>query len=90
MNKIYTYNTKKLTETKCNVNTTQGKITINAITIGNNIVQQYDISWSKRILGKEALTHINTKIIRQVFNPKLILVYNPCVITIHMSVFSST
>ena len=44
MNKIYIYNTKKLTETKCNVNPTQGKTTINAITIGNNIVQQYDIS----------------------------------------------
>ena len=44
INKIYTYNTKKFTDTKCNVNTTQGKTTINAITIGNNIVQQYDIS----------------------------------------------
>ena len=41
---IYTYNTKKLTETKCNVNTIQGKITTNAMIIGNNIVQQYDIS----------------------------------------------
>ena len=44
INKIYTYNTKKFTDTKCNVNTTQGKITMNAITIGNNTVQQYDIS----------------------------------------------
>ena len=39
------------------------------ITIGNNIVQQNDINWSKRILGKEALTHINKKIIIQDFIP---------------------
>jgi len=83
---IYTYNTKKLTETKCNVNTIQGKITTNAMIIGNNIVQQYDISWSNRILGKDALTHININIITQAFNPKLRLVFNPCIITIHMSV----
>ena len=37
----------------------QGINTIKAITTGNNIVQEKDISWSKRILGKEALTHIN-------------------------------
>lgn len=36
-----------------------------AITTGNNIVQEKDINWSKRILGKEALTHINIKIIMQ-------------------------
>lgn len=42
---------------------TQGIKTISAITIGNKIVQEKDINWSKRILGKEALTHINTKII---------------------------
>ena len=37
------------------------------------MVQQKDINWSKRILGKDALTHIKTKIIIQVFiaNDKL-------------------
>ena len=34
-----------------------------AMIIGKSIVQENDINWSKRILGKEALTHINTKII---------------------------
>ena len=29
----------------------QGMNIIIAIIIGNNIVQQYDINWSKRILG---------------------------------------
>jgi len=49
----------------------QGINTTKEITIGNKIIQQNDISWSKRILGKEALTHINIKIITQAFNPKL-------------------
>ena len=40
------------------------------MTIGNNIVQQYDINWSNRILGKEALTQINTKIRIHDFKPK--------------------
>ena len=40
----------------------QGTKTMNAITIGNSIVQENDISWSKRILVKEALTHIKIKI----------------------------
>ena len=44
---------------------------MNAITIGNNTIQQKDINWSKRILGKEALTHIKTKIITHDLNPKL-------------------
>ena len=44
---------------------------IKAITSGNNIVQQNDISWSKRILGKEALAHIKTKIIIQALSPRL-------------------
>ena len=57
--------------------TIQGIIIMNAIIIGNNTVQQYDISWSKRILGKEALTHMNINIIIQVFNPKLRLVNSP-------------
>ena len=38
--------------------------------IGNKTVQQYDINWSKRILGNEALAQIKTKIIKQVFKPK--------------------
>jgi len=52
---------------------------INAITIGNNIVQQKDINWSKRILGKEALIHIKTKIIMHDFKPKLIPYINPSI-----------
>ena len=48
-----------------------GTSIINAITKGNSIVQQKDINWSKRILGKEALTHIKIKIIKHDFNPKL-------------------
>ena len=47
----------------------QGISTIKAITIGNKIVQENDINWSKRILGKEALTHINTNTIIQDFIP---------------------
>ena len=43
--------------------TIQGINTINAITIGKSIVQENDINWSKRILGKEALTHMNINII---------------------------
>lgn len=49
--------------------TIHGTNTINAMTIGNNIVQENNINWSKRILGKEALTHIKTKIITQAFRP---------------------
>ena len=49
----------------------QGIKIIKAITIGNNIVQQNDINWSKRILGNEALTHININIITQDFTPKV-------------------
>ena len=48
----------------------QGTSTINAITIGNKIVQQNDINWSKRILGKEALTQMNTNIKKDVFIAK--------------------
>ena len=50
----------------------QGTNITKAITIGNSIVQQKSINWSKRILGKEALAHIKTKIITQVFIPKVI------------------
>lgn len=49
--------------------TIHGIKTIKAITIGNSIVQENDISWSNRILGKEALTQMNTKIIIQDFIP---------------------
>ena len=49
--------------------TTQGNNTIKAITIGNRIVHENDINWSKRILGNEALTHINTNTIIQDLNP---------------------
>tara|TARA_Y100001951_G_scaffold90718_1_gene84076 strand:- start:1082 stop:1336 length:255 start_codon:yes stop_codon:yes gene_type:complete len=48
-----------------------GTNTINAITIGNNIVQENDINWSKRILGKDALTQMKMKIIIQDFKPKV-------------------
>ena len=50
---------------------------IKAKIIGNNTVQQNDISWSKRILGKDALTHININIIIQLFKPKLKPENNP-------------
>jgi hypothetical protein len=50
---------------------TLGTNIINAITIGNKINQQYDINWSNLILGNEALTHINIKIIIQLFTAKL-------------------
>ena len=36
------------------------------------MVQENDISWSKRILGKDALTQIKMKIITQVFRPIII------------------
>lgn len=49
----------------------QGTKIIKAITIGNNIVQQSDINWSNRILGKQAIAHIKTKIIIQVFSPRV-------------------
>ncbi len=52
---------------------TQGINTIKAITTGNKTVQQNDINWSKRILGKEALAHININIIIQALNPITIL-----------------
>ena len=49
--------------------TIHGTKTINAITIGNNIVQENNISWSKRILGKDALTQIKMKTITLAFRP---------------------
>lgn len=58
----------------------QGIIIINAIIIGNKTVQQNDISWSKRILGKEALTHIKVKTKLEALNPNDILSIKPCII----------
>jgi len=55
----------------------QGIKIIKAKTIGNKTVQQKDISWSKRILGNEALAQINVKIIKELFNPKLKPYINP-------------
>ena len=48
---------------------TQGTNTMKAITTGSNIVHEKDINWSNRILGKEALTHINTNTIMQALIP---------------------
>lgn len=42
--------------------TKQGNNTIYAIITGSSTVQHTDINWSKRILGKEALTQMNTNI----------------------------
>ena len=57
----------------------QGTITIKAITIGNKTVQEKDISWSKRILGKDALTHIKMKIITHDFIPIVKPYINPSI-----------
>ena len=57
----------------------QGTKIIKAITIGNNMVQQKDINWSKRILGNEALAHIKIKIIIQDFIPKVKPYNNPSI-----------
>ena len=54
--------------------------TINANKIGNNTVQQKDINWSKRILGNEALAHINIKIIIHDLIPKANPYNNPSTI----------
>ena len=42
-----------------------------AITTGSKIVQENDINWSKRILGKEALTHMKTKTMIHDLTPKV-------------------
>ena len=55
----------------------QGTKNISANKIGNNTVQQKDINWSKRILGKDALTQININTIIELFTPKVILDNNP-------------
>lgn len=51
--------------------------TINANNIGNKTVQQKDINWSKRILGNDALTQINTNTIAELLIPKVKLDNNP-------------
>jgi hypothetical protein len=60
-----------------NIERMQGINIINPNNIGNKTVQQKDINWSKRILGNEALTHINIKTITELFNPKVILYNKP-------------
>lgn len=59
------------------LNNIQGIKITKAITIGNKIVQQKDINWSKRILGKDALVQIKTKIMIQDFIPKAKEYSNP-------------
>ena len=49
----------------------QGTKKIKLIIIGNSLVQQNNINWSNRILGKQALTHINTNIIIDDLLPKI-------------------
>ena len=55
----------------------QGTKIINAKTTGNKTVQQKDINWSKRILGKDALTHIKVNINKELLNPKVKPYINP-------------
>lgn len=59
----------------------QGTKNIKQIITGNSSVQQNNINWSNRILGKQALTHINKKIIIQVLSPKV----KPCSIPFKQS-----
>jgi hypothetical protein len=48
----------------------QGIVIMKANNIGNSTVQQKLISWSKRILGKLALTQMKVNINIELFNPK--------------------
>ena len=57
----------------------QGTKTIKPITIGSNTVQQNDINWSKRILGKEALAQIKTKTKKQDLIPIITLPNKPSI-----------
>ena len=75
----YNYNKLILLGMISKLNNIQGIKITKAITIGNNMVQQKDINWSKRILGNEALAHINTKIIIQDFTPKVKPYINPSI-----------
>lgn len=47
----------------------QGINNIKAKINGSIIVQQYNINWSNRILGNEALTQMKIKIMINVLNP---------------------
>ena len=76
---LFYYNMFKLLGIISKLYSIQGTSTINAITIGKSIVQQNDINWSYLILGNEALTHINVKIIKQLFNPNVKLYSKPCI-----------
>ena len=58
---------------------------INATTIGNNTVQQNDINWSNRILGRLALAQINTKIIKLDLTPNTKLDTTPVINPIEYS-----
>ena len=49
----------------------EGISIINANRIGNNTVQQNDISWSNLILGNDALTQMKTNTIIELFIPKV-------------------
>ena len=75
-----TYNKDILLGITSKLYTIHGINTINAITIGSKIVQENDINWSKRILGKEALTQIKTKIMTQALLPKVRLYTKPPII----------
>ena len=55
----------------------EGISIINANRIGNNTVQQNDISWSNLILGNDALTHMKTNTIIELFIPKVKLDNSP-------------
>lgn len=67
----------KLRDEKSKVYNIQGINIISANKIGNITVQQNDINWSKRILGKDALAQINVKIIIELLRPKVIPYDNP-------------
>ena len=75
----YTYNKEILLGIISKLYNIQGTKITNAITIGNKTVQQKDINWSKRILGKDALAHINTNIIIQDLTPKVKPYNNPSI-----------
>ena len=55
----------------------EGISIINANRIGNNTVQQNDISWSNLILGNDALTQMKTNTIIELFIPKVKPYNNP-------------
>jgi len=60
-----------------NIYNNEGFNIINANNIGNNTVQQNDINWSKRILGKDALTQMKINTIIELFIPKVKLDNSP-------------